>query len=220
MKIGAIIQARMGSTRLPGKVMRAIGDAPMLKRVIERVSRVPELHEILVATSDLPDDDIISTRCAVWDIGCYRGSHLDVLDRYYRAAVRMELSVVVRITADCPLLDPDIVSKIIQHFIYTNSDYASNVHPATFPDGLDCEVIKMDALEIAWDEATNEYDREHVTSYIWKSPERFHLENVTRVPDLSHLRWTVDTQEDLDRVRHLFALYPPGSMNHNAILQR
>lgn len=219
MRIGAVIQARMGSSRLPGKVLMPIGNATMLQRVIERVAQVSQIARYTVATSRQSNDDILAVRCAIWRVQCYRGSHLDVLDRYYRAAALMGLSAVVRITADCPLLDPAVVSEVIRTFIVTGADYASNVHPASFPDGLDCEVIRMTALEQAWDEAREQFDREHVTPYIWRQPERFRIVNVSREPNLSHLRWTVDTNEDLMRVRELYSRYPLGSTDYTALLR-
>lgn len=209
--IGAVIQARMGSTRLPGKVLMDLGGQPVLWHVIQRAAKVPELQKVVVATSKEPQDDIIAQRCKEWHVPCYRGDEQDVLDRYWRAAALHCLHVVVRITADCPLLDPSVVSQVIQRFLTARCDYASNVHPPTYPDGLDCEVMTIEALEAAWAEtgAGTPFEREHVTPYIWRNggssegAQQFFTANISSTGDYAHLRWTVDTPEDLERVRIL-----------------
>lgn len=182
---------------------------PVLWHVIQRARKVLELERVIVATSKEPQDDVIEKRCKEWSVPCYRGDEKDVLDRYYRAAALQGLKVVVRITADCPLIDPMVVSQVIRQFLQARCDYASNVHPPTYPDGLDCEVMTIEALEVAWEEtgASMPFDREHVTPYIWRnggsSDSRFFMTNVSSTGNYANLRWTVDTADDLERVRIL-----------------
>lgn len=217
--IGCIVQARMGSTRLPGKVLMDLGGKPVLRHVLERVAAVPSIRRIVVATSREPQDDIIDRTCEEWGYPCYRGSEQDVLDRFYRAAALSQLTAVVRITADCPLLDPMVTERVVQQFLRSGADYASNVHPPTFPDGLDCEVIKIDALEEAWDEAGDSFSREHVTPFVWKQPDRYRMVNVESTGNYSDLRWTVDTREDLEQARQLYA-QSSGLMDYRVLLPR
>lgn len=206
----------MGSTRLPGKVLMDIGGKPALLHVIERVTRVTSVKVVVVATSREPQDDAIADACAKWNVACYRGSEQDVLDRFYRAAALSNLSAVVRITADCPLLDPAVVEQVIQKFYDTHADYCSNVQPPTFPDGLDCEVVRMEALEAAWDEAAEQVEREHVMPYIYRHPDRFRVANLSSTGDHSALRWTLDTQADLEHIRRL---YKPDVYDYRLLLQ-
>lgn len=201
--IGAIIQARMGSTRMPGKVLMDVGGQPMLGRVIGRVRRVRGIDTVVVATSAAPADRAVVDHCAAVGIPCYAGSEDDVLDRYYQAATRYGLSAVVRITADCPLLDPEVVTQVVA-LLGSVCDYAANVHPPTFPDGLDAEAFTMSTLATAWREATLPSEREHVTPYMWKQPGRFRTRNLTAPADYSHLRWTVDDAFDLAYIREVY----------------
>lgn len=207
MRVVAIIQARMGSTRLPGKVLLDIAGAPMFERVVKRVQRAHGLDEVVIATTIQPADDIIEQLCVERHWPCFRGSEEDVLDRYYRTACQFRADVVVRITSDCPLIDPEVVDRVIAEFM-TNQpavDYASNTWPRrTFPRGLDTEVIRFDALERAWSEDANPAWREHVTPYIYRNPDLFRIHNVVSEPDYSHMRWTVDTPEDLTLVRLIY----------------
>lgn len=196
----------MRSTRLPGKILADLNGQPVLRRVIDRVLQIPSIGLVVVATSTDPVDDIVASRCEEWKIACYRGNHEDVLDRFYRAAALHRLTAVVRITADCPLLDPGVVERVVQDFLNSGADYASNVHPPTYPDGLDCEIMRIEALEAAWDEAAATFDREHVTPFIWRQPERFRCVNVESTANMSHMRWTVDTAEDLDHIRRLYRI--------------
>jgi spore coat polysaccharide biosynthesis protein SpsF len=204
VKTVAIIQARMGSTRLPNKVLADLGGRPMLAQVIARVQRAQTIDEVVVATSIAPQDDAIEIFCASQGISCFRGSEDDVLDRYYQAARAFMADVVVRITADCPLHDPRVIDTIVSHFDPARADYVSNTVKRTYPDGLDTEVFSLAALERAWQEATWTSEREHVTPYIWKHPELFRLDQVTQPADLSALRWTVDEPRDLALVREVY----------------
>jgi len=218
--IGAIIQARMGSTRLPGKVLMDLGGKPVLRHVIDRVKLVPEIERIVVATSREQKDDAIAAKCREWGVRVYRGDETDVLDRYFKAAALHLLTVVVRITADCPLLDPTVVSRVIQEFQAAGCEYASNVHPPSYPDGLDCEVMSIAALQTAWDEAGSKFDREHVTPYLWHAPGRFGAVNVSSTGDTSSLRWTLDTPADLDLIRALHQSVQPGHTDYRELLGR
>jgi spore coat polysaccharide biosynthesis protein SpsF len=206
MKIVAIIQARMGSTRLPGKVLLDLAGEPMLGRVVNRTQRATTLREVVVATTVEPDDESIVQLCAARDWPCFRGSEEDVLDRYYLAAKEYRANVVVRITSDCPLIEPEIVDLVVQEFCEKGAlDYVSNtLPPRNFPRGLDVEVMSFEALERAWHEDKNPVWREHVTPYIYRNPEKFTLRAVVNNEDYSHMRWTVDTPEDLAFVRRVY----------------
>ena len=207
MKNVAIIQARMGSTRLPGKVMLPIGHLSMLARVIRRVKRSLYIDEVVVATSDSSNDDRVAEEAKLHDAQVYRGSENDVLDRYYKAAKQFGATNVIRITADCPLIDPGVIDQVMTTFLERKPDYASNCIDRTFPRGLDTEVMTMDALEKAWTESKFTYQRAHVTPYIYKHPDEFKLESVTAGADNSMYRWTVDTQDDLQLVRTLYSRF-------------
>ena len=206
-----IVQARMGSSRLPGKVMKKILGRPMLDQQIERLSRVSRASEIVVATSDSFGDDAVEELCKDLAVRCYRGSEDDVLSRYYEAARMMNARTVVRVTGDCPLIDPELVDQIIDEYDRHSEtvDYCSNTVNRTYPRGLDTEVFSMAALERAFHEAGESSDREHVTPYIWRQPDRFTIRQVTEPTDHSNHRWTVDTVQDLVLVQKMFeAIYP------------
>lgn len=204
MKIVAIIQARMGSTRLPGKVLKEIEGQTMLVRVVERVRRAKLIDELLVATTDQAADDAIVDECRRHSVKVSRGDQNDVLDRYFRAAQLAKADAVVRITSDCPLIDPQVADKTVEAFSGTKPDYASNTLQRTYPRGLDTEVFSFSALSRAWQEARQKYEREHVTPYIYEHPEKFKLLPVTCEADFSSHRWTVDTAEDLEFVRAIY----------------
>jgi spore coat polysaccharide biosynthesis protein SpsF len=207
LKVVAIMQARMGSTRLPGKVLEDLDGKTMLARVAERVRRVPQIEDLLVATTDLAADDAIVEECRRHSIKVSRGDQQDVLDRYYRAAQLTKTEVVVRITADCPLIDPEITGKTVAAFLESRPDYASNVVTRTYPRGLDTEVVSFNTLSRAWQEARKPFEREHVTPYIYEHPDKFKILSVTGETDLSSHRWTVDTPEDLEFVRAIYSRF-------------
>jgi len=206
----ALVQARMGSTRLPGKVLMDIAGQPMLAHVVERSLRARTLDGLVIATTKNPVDEAIVTEARRLGVPAFRGSEEDVLDRYYRAAKEHDASVIVRITADCPLIDPTVVDFVVEAFRKTSPDYASNILERTFPQGLDTEVVKLEALERAWREASKAYQRAHVTPYIYEHPERFRLYSVRNAEDLSSHRWTVDTKEDLEFVREVYSRLGSG----------
>jgi spore coat polysaccharide biosynthesis protein SpsF (cytidylyltransferase family) len=204
--IAAIVQARMASTRLPGKTLADVGDQPMLGRLVDRARRIPGVEQVIVATTEKAADEEILRFAAKRGLPAYAGSEDDVLDRFYQAARRHGISVVVRVTPDCPLLDPAVSGAVLARFLAERGavDYVSNTQPPTFPDGLDTEVFSFDALARAWHEATQPSEREHVTPYVWQHRNKFQLANVTHDPDLSTLRWTVDTAADLEFVRAVY----------------
>jgi spore coat polysaccharide biosynthesis protein SpsF len=205
VNVVAIIQARMGSTRLPGKVLRDVAGAPMLQRVLTRTAR-SVVKDIMVATTVSAADDAIVAWCRTEDWSVFRGSEDDVLDRYYHAAAARSADVVVRITSDCPLIEPTIVDRVVGEFLDRGDvDYASNAVPRrSFPVGLDTEVMTFEALARAWREDARPSWREHVTPYIHRHPELFRRHSVVNDIDYSHLRWTVDTAEDLEFVRAVY----------------
>jgi spore coat polysaccharide biosynthesis protein SpsF len=196
MKVVAIIQARMGSTRLPGKVLMDLCGATVLDRVLNRLTRSRLIQESVVATTLEPADDAIVEHCVRTARKIFRGSEQDVLDRYYRAAKQMGADVVVRITSDCPVIDPEVADATIRAFLEQRADYASNTRVRTYPRGLDTEVMTMQALERAWRESTKPYQREHVTPYIYENPNEFKLHGIENDTDCSQHRWTLDTPED------------------------
>lgn len=211
-----IVQARLGSTRLPRKVLLDLGGQPVLTRMIERLRRIQSPARLLVATTTDRQDDPVEALCRRLDVQVFRGHPTDLLDRHYRAAVAAGAEAVAKIPSDCPLIDPSVVDRVIGRFTQSGCDYASNLHPASWPDGNDVEVMRMQALETAWREAMLAMEREHTTPYLWERPERFRLANVlwdeesaeARDYSLSH-RWTLDYAEDYALIRQVFeALYP------------
>lgn len=211
MRIEAFIQARMESTRLPGKVLKKVLGKPLLEFLIERLYYSKEIDEIVVLTTrEIADDPIVSF-CEEKKIPCLRGSEEDVLDRYYQAALQRKIDGIVRITSDCPLIDPDVVDQLIKTFRreYPKLDYVSNTLERTFPRGLDAEVFSFNALEKAFQNAIYPEEREHVTLYLYRHPEQFTLKNIAHIPSLGHHRWTVDTPEDFALIRLILEnLYP------------
>jgi spore coat polysaccharide biosynthesis protein SpsF len=205
LKVVAIVQARMGSTRLPGKVLQDLEGETVLARVVKRLGRAHLINELLVATTDRPADDAIVKECSSLGVPVSRGDQNDVLDRYFRASQLAKAEIVVRITSDCPLIDPEITDRTIAAFLGARPDYASNVLVRTYPRGLDTEVMSVTALGRAWQAARTPYHREHVTPYIYEHPAEFKLLSVTEDEDRSGYRWTLDTAEDLEFVRAIYA---------------
>jgi spore coat polysaccharide biosynthesis protein SpsF len=204
--IVALIQARMGSTRLPGKTLVDIAGEPFLAHVIKRTRASRTVRDIVVATTTDPADDAIVALAARLGAGTYRGSANDVLDRFYQAARQASAGIIVRITADDPFKDPDVIDLIVGRLLADPAlDYASNTIEPTFPEGLDVEAFTFAALSRAWHEAKLPSEREHVTPYLWKNPDRFRVENVRHATDLSKLRWTLDYAEDLRFTREVYA---------------
>jgi len=200
LRITAIIQARMGSTRLPNKVMKKAANKPLIQHLIERLSNSSLIEEIVLATTQRPIDDALAEFIQGLGYKVFRGSENDVLDRYYQAAKEIKTDVVVRITGDCPLIDYQVTDTVIQCFLENDYDYVSNVDPPSYPDGLDTEVFTFNALKKAWQEAPEKHEREHVTPYIRESG-LFKTGGVSNDVDLSAQRWTVDEPEDYELVK-------------------
>lgn len=204
-KVVAIIQARMGSTRLPGKTLIEICGKPLLQHIIERVQYCEFIDKIVVATTEKKEDCLIVELCEELGIKCYRGSENDVLDRFYQCAKIFEADIIVRITADDPFKDPEVIDKAIKELISDEGfDYVSNTMKPTFPEGIDIEVFTFKALEKAWKAAVRISEREHVTPYIWSNPDIFRVRNFENGVNLSNLRWTLDTPEDLEFARKVY----------------
>lgn len=203
-----ILQARMSSSRLPNKVLMPILGKPMLAHQIARLSKVKTPHKLIVATSEQRSDDAIEHLCQQLNISCFRGSLDDVLARYHQAAQAYNLAnkvkTIVRVTGDCPLIDSEIIDKVIHLYLSAKVDYCSNCAPATLPDGLDVEVFSFTALKKAALLAKKPSEREHVTPFIRNTPELFSTENYYHKPDLSHYRWTVDEPADFELVTKIY----------------
>lgn len=205
----ALLQARTSSSRLPGKVLLPILGEPMLARHIERLQRSRHIDPLVVATSSEASDDALAALCARIDIACHRGSLNDVLDRFHSAALPYQPEHVIRLTGDCPLADPAVIDACIDFHLGGNYDYTTNALQPTFPDGLDIEVFRFSCLQEAWQEATLNSEREHVTPFINKRPERYRIGHYKQADDTSWLRWTVDNPEDFQVVDTIYqALYP------------
>jgi spore coat polysaccharide biosynthesis protein SpsF len=213
----------MGSTRLPGKVLLDIAGQPMLAHVVRRAQQAQTLDQVIVATTTNPSDDPVEQFCQEQGIPCFRGSEHDVLDRYYQAALKFGAHAIVRLTADCPLIDPAVIDQTVLAFLGVPAlaaddqadrpyDFVANRLPPpwkrTFPVGLDVEVCTFQALERAWKEAVEPHQREHVMPYLYERAGRFRVLVVDHDPDYGQLRWTVDTPEDLELVRRVFSAFP------------
>lgn len=207
--IVGILQARMSSTRLPGKVMRPILGVPMISRQLERLQRAATLDRLVVATSLEGSDTPLANHVASLGVGVHRGPLDDVLGRFAGAAAVSGATHVVRLTADCPLADWSVVDQCVEMHLETGADYTSNAVVRSYPDGLDVEVIKREVLDTADREAPAGADREHVTPFIYARPDRFQISHLVQEPNLEHVRWTVDTPEDFAFVTEVYeALYP------------
>jgi spore coat polysaccharide biosynthesis protein SpsF (cytidylyltransferase family) len=203
MKVVSIIQARMSSTRLPGKVLMPLAGKPVLAHVVDRVRACKTIDKVVVATSTDPSDDAIEAWCQTAGVPCYRGSLHDVLDRYYQAGLLHGADAVVRITADCPALDPTLVDEVVQGFV--DGGYEFYGLAGEFPDGLDCTVFAFSALARAWREARLPSEREHVGPYIENHSELFKSGGLKKFAGLSHHRWTLDEPRDYEFLQAIFA---------------
>ncbi|QQG46245.1 MAG: glycosyltransferase family protein [Candidatus Niyogibacteria bacterium] len=204
--IAAIIQARLGSSRLPGKVLKNICGKPMLEHLLERVKRAKSLDKIIVATTEKPEDGAVAELAKNYGVEFFRGSEKDVLDRYYQTAKKFSVTHIVRLTGDCPLMDPEIINEVVNFYVQNldKYDYVSNVHPPTYPDGMDVEAFSIDVLEKSRQEAELPSEREHVTAYIGNHPEIFRACNVKYKTDVSGIRLTVDNREDFAVMSSVF----------------
>lgn len=226
MKIITVIQARRGSTRLPNKVLKVVLNNPILLKMVHRVQQSTLKGEIVIATTTDEKDIAIVDLCNQNKINCFRGHPTDLLDRHYQLAIKYNADVIVKIPSDCPLIDPKIIDEVLQYFIThcTKYDYVSNLHPATWPDGNDVEVMHISTLEKAWKEATQGFEREHTTPYIWENPQKFKIGSViwNTGQDLSTtLRFTLDYPEDFAFIKRVYEkLYPVNpQFGLNDILQ-
>lgn len=193
----------MGSSRLPAKVLADIGGRPALAHVLERAKLIDADAILVLAIPSAASDDPLVEVGVKAGATIVRGSTDDVLDRYHQAAQQTAADAVVRITGDCPLLDPAVSALVVARFLAGDLDYVSNVHPPTYPDGYDTEIMSSAALAAAWREAVDQYEREHVTTFIWRRPDRFRTANVADAVDRSSWRLTLDTAEDLEQIRRL-----------------
>ena len=216
----AIIQARMNSSRLPGKVLADLAGRPLLWHVVERVQRAQTVQRVMVATSTNPADDTIADFCRMHEISLYRGSETDVLDRYYQAAQGCGAQTIVRITGDCPLIDGAIIDAVVRKLFQTGADYATNTLYSTYPDGLDAEAFSFAALETAWHDARLPAEREHVTPY-FRTSGRFRIANVStnNAVHAWQMRWSVDENRDLDFARAIFARFDQRCFAYEDILE-
>jgi len=215
----AIVQARMGSSRLPGKVLRDIHGEPMLYRVLSRIQRAVHLDDIVVATTSRPEDDCLAGLASAWGFQTFRGAEEDVLDRYYGAARLSGAELVVRVTGDCPLTAPELIDQAIGEMLSSRADYVSNCRPhSSYPEGLDVEVIRFEALERAWREAAQTSEREHVTPYIWKGGRDFSTRLLTCPESLPRVRLTVDEPTDLEFMNELYARIDAGALHWTSLV--
>ncbi len=213
-KIVAIIQARMGSSRLPGKILKNLSGKTVLHRIVDRLTAVSTIDHVVVATSDQKIDDEVERFCATNKIDYFRGSETDVLDRFYKAATVYNPTEVIRVTGDCPLIDPEIIRQLIEFYFEKKCDYTAVATGAgvakdgfigRFPDGMDAEIMKFSVLKAAHTEATKDLHREHVTPFIWGQPDRFSIFHMTSPVDYSAQRWVLDNAEDFEFISLVYA---------------
>jgi spore coat polysaccharide biosynthesis protein SpsF len=207
--ICAIIQARMGSERLPGKSLMRLAGKPLLHHVVQRALAATSLDRVILATTTLPDDGLIAQEAALLGVPVFRGDPVDVLDRYYKAAQEYGVKSIVRLTGDNPFVDPELVDRAVEVFLrQDNLDYLGNKVSPSYPIGLDVEVFSQAALRTAWQNARTDWEREHVTPYILSHPKLFKLKNLDAPEDLTHLRLTVDYPQDLELAAQIYAASP------------
>lgn len=216
--IVAIIQARTGSTRLPGKALRMLSGKSMLERELERLKKATRVDAFIVATTQKSEDDVIVEIAKRAGFPCFRGSERDVLDRYYHAAKEAGADTIVRVTGDCPLHDPEVVDLVVDRFLERGVDYAKT--PENYPEGLDTEVFSFAALETAWKEAKLPSEREHVTPYIRNHPDRFRIDVPWKSgdPDHAHYHWSVDTERDFRLVEAVYAHFGDAMFHMKDVL--
>ncbi|MDQ0221214.1 acylneuraminate cytidylyltransferase [Peribacillus cavernae] len=215
MKIAAIIQARMGSTRLPGKILKTVNGKTLLEYQIERVKQAEQIDQIIIATTVKESEQPIVELCKTLDIDYYRGSEQDVLSRYHEAAQKFGVDVIVRLTSDCPIIDPKIIDRVVNQYLNNRVtiDYISNTLERTYPRGLDTEVFSFEALNKAYQESILPKDREHVTAYFYTNPDLFKIQGIKNEYNYGSYRWTVDTEEDFELIRLILSeLYNPNKL--------
>lgn len=212
MKKISIVQARVGSSRLPGKILKTILGKSILELQIERMALSELKGQIVVATSTKSEDDAIVSLCDQIGIDVFRGSELDLLDRHYQCAIKYQADIIAKIPSDCPLIDPQVIDKVFNFFDSHGYDFVSNLHPASYPDGNDCEVFTISALERAHQNANKQLEREHTTPYFWENPDLFKIENIVWEKNLDYSmshRFTIDYVEDFEFIKTVYEeLYP------------
>jgi len=210
----AILQARMKSSRLPGKVLLEAAGRPLISHNIQRIRAARLIDEVIVATTTNPEDDALEKLCRTENVPVFRGSEQDVLDRTYQCAKKYNLPEFAKFTADNPLIDPQVIDHVIQYYLDNarSYDYVSNNHPPTWQDGQEVEIIRLAALEEAWKKSDQPFQREHVTPYIWDQPQRFRLGNVARSDDewYHRYRWTLDYPADYEFMKRVYGELFPG----------
>jgi len=213
MNIIAIIQARLGSTRLPKKVFADLAGKPLIWHVINRLKYSNRINDIVLATTNSAVDDELASWATKEKVNLFRGSENNVLERFYFAAKQYSADIIVRITADDPFKDPLIIDQVIDKLLVENLDFAYNNNPPTFPEGLDTEVFTYNAIEKAYFQSNDDYEKEHVTQYFYRNSEFFKQSNLLNLKNLSHLRWTIDTELDYEMTKQVYnALYRENSI--------
>ena len=213
-KILTVIQARRGSSRLPDKIFLPLSGKPLIYRIYERVKSAQTLMETVIATTTEEDDDKVEMFCSDNGISCFRGHPTDLLDRHYKAGINFKADIVVKIPSDCPLICPDVIDRVLEFYLSNenNFDYVSNLHPATYPDGNDVEIMGFDILKDAWLNAKLELEREHTTPYFWENPDKFRIGNVVWETSLDYSmshRFTIDYEKDYNFIKQVYdELYP------------
>ena len=209
LKVITAVQARLGSSRFPGKIMQPLAGEPLLVRLIERIKSAKYCGTVIVATTYNDIDDPVAELCKANKILCYRGHPTDLLDRHLNVGKLFNADAVVKIPSDCPLIDHAVIDKVIKFYLdnYLSFDYVSNLHPATYPDGNDVEIFSMESLEKAWEEAEKDLEREHTTPYFWENPDKFKIGNVIWETGLDYSmshRWTIDYKEDYLLIKNVY----------------
>lgn len=204
MKVNAIIQARCGSSRLPRKIFAQIDEKPLIWHVVNRLTYAKTIDNIVLATTVKSDDDIVEKWCRENGVACYRGSENDVLNRYYEASKKFPSDVIVRITADDPFKEPSVIDKVVSSLVSGEYDYVTNNFPPTYPEGLDCEAFTSETLNTMEKLSKDDFEREHVTQYVYHHTDKFRIMNVLNERNLSYLRWTIDEEADIDMVRAIY----------------
>ena len=218
LKIVTVIQARTGSTRLPNKIFLPLAEKPLLFRMHERVAASKLQGTIVIATTTDKSDDKVEELCKEFNLNCFRGHPTDLLDRHYQAAKVFNADAVLKIPSDCPLIDPCVIDKVLKFYLDNSIkfDYVSNLHPATYPDGNDVEIISFEALKNAWVNAKLELEREHTTPYLWENPDKFRIGNVEWETGLDYSmshRFTIDYKKDYKFIKSVYdELYPVNNI--------
>lgn len=218
IEVLAILQARMSSSRLPGKVAKEVLGMPILAYEISRILQSKKINKLIVATSTNLEDDVVEQIAQKSGVECFRGDLNNVLSRYYLCAKAQNAKHIVRLTGDCPIIDPTLIDEIISFHLLNQADYTSNGVERTFPDGLDTEIMTFETLEKTYQNASTKDELEHVTYYIYTHPELFKILQYTNNEDLSHIRWTLDYPEDFEKLKSIIESQPNNTFSWKEIL--